>query len=116
MAKTQKDDDVAVDVYGRPLPLVRMLTKDGVVVEVRDAASVGLMHYGYGYEFADEGVTYAKAMAHVLGEDVAREVLVEVPPEGGDIDWHLDPQPEPAVESDKGKKADDKSKSDSKSG
>jgi hypothetical protein len=114
VAKTQKDDDdVAVDLYGRPLPLVRMRSKDGVVVEVRDAAGLSLMHYGYGMEFADEGVTYAKAMAHVLGEDVARDVLVEVPPEGGDIDWHVE---QPAVEPDKVEKADSKSKSDSKSG
>jgi hypothetical protein len=116
VAKTQKDDDdVAVDLY-RPSVAVGAdaSDKDGTVVEVRDAAGLSLMHYGYGMEFADEGVTYAKAMAHVLGEDVARDALVEVPPEGGDIDWHVEPPRR--VEPDKVEKADSKSKSDSKSG
>lgn len=91
------EDDVAVDRNGRPLPLVRMLSKDGVEVDVRDAAGLSLMHYGYGMEFAEENMTYAKALAVLLGEDVG--VLVEVPPEGGEIDWHpAEPVAEPVVE------------------
>jgi hypothetical protein len=90
MANSKQDEeDVAVDQYGRPLPVVTLVTKDGVELSVHDASSLSNLHYS-GMGFADDKMTYAKALAHLVGER-AQQVLVEVPPEGGDVVW-----PDPA--------------------
>jgi hypothetical protein len=107
--KKDQDEDVAVDQYGRALPTVTLKTKDGVAVDIHDAGSLSNLHYGQGYGFADEGVTYATALAVLLGE--GREtVLVDVPPDGGDVVW---PSPAPAPPADE---PGDKDESGKKSG
>jgi hypothetical protein len=90
MANSKQDEeDVAVDQYGRALPVVTLVTKDGVELSIHDASSLSNLHYS-GMGFADDKMTYAKALAHLVGER-AQQVLVEVPPEGGDVVW-----PDPA--------------------
>lgn len=83
--KDQDNEDVAVDQYGRPLPTVT-LAKGDVVVDIHDTGALSNLHYGQGYGFADDGVTYASALAVLLGED-REAVLVDVPPDGGDVVW-----------------------------
>jgi hypothetical protein len=95
--KKDQDQDVAVDQYGRALPTVTLKTKGGVVVDIHDAGALSNLHYGQGYDFADEGVTYASALAVLLGED-RETVLVDVPPGGGDVVWPVAAQPLPADE------------------
>jgi hypothetical protein len=93
--KKDQDEDVAVDQYGRPLPTVTLRTKDGVVVDIHDASALSNLHYGQGYGFAEDGVTYASALAVLLGED-REAVLVDVPSDGGDVVWptaHILPAP-----------------------
>lgn len=85
-AKDKQDEDVAVDRYGAPLPTVKLKTKDGTEVEIHDAGSLTNLHYGQGLDFAEDGMSYASALAHLLGED-REQVLVEVPAEGGDVVW-----------------------------
>jgi hypothetical protein len=80
-----QDEDVAVDLFGRPLPTVTLTTKDGVRSTSTTPVRSANLHYGQGYEFADEGVTYASALDVLLGED-RETVLVDVPPDGGDVD------------------------------
>jgi hypothetical protein len=107
--KKDRDEDVAVDQYGQPLPTVTLKTKGGVLVDIHDAGALSNLHYGQGCDFADEGVTYASALAVLLGE--AREtVLVDVPPDGGDVVW---PSPAPALPVDE---PGDKDESGKKSG
>jgi hypothetical protein len=81
------DEDLALGPDGRPLPAVRLRDKQGREVVVRDAGGLSNLHYGEGMDFADEGVTYASALAHILGEEVASQVLVDVPADGGDVVW-----------------------------
>jgi hypothetical protein len=81
-----EDEDVAVDRYGRPLPTIKLKAKSGDVLEVHDTGSLSNLHYGLGYDFAEEGVTYASALGVLLGED-RESVLVDVPADGGDVVW-----------------------------
>jgi hypothetical protein len=95
--KDQHDEDVAVDQYGRPLPTVTLKTKGGVLVDIHDTGALSNLHYGQGCDFADDGVTYASALAVLLGDE-RETVLVDVPADGGDVVWPGAVLPLPADE------------------